>query len=191
MSPEVYVTFDDGPIPEVTPQVLDILDSFSVRATFFMVGQNVARNPSLLEEVRRRGHAVGNHTHRHLQGLNVSVRQYLDDVAEADALIRSPLFRPPHGWLTPSQLKALQQRYRVVMYDLVTRDYNRKLTSGRVFDNVSTLSRPGSVIVFHDSLKSWPRLRESLPRSLEWLLESGYRLLPMKEDLSFGMKDVE
>lgn len=170
----VYLTFDDGPIPEVTPWVLEQLDRFGAKATFFMVGQNVERNPHLLEEILRRGHRVGNHTLHHVQGAKVATRAYLRDVAAADALIGSPLFRPPHGWLRPRQARSLRKRYRIIMYDLVTRDYSRRLSPAQVLDNVKNLTREGSIIVFHDSLKSWPRLREALPEALDWLRKEGY-----------------
>lgn len=171
----VYLTFDDGPIPEATPLVLDILDSFGVKATFFMVGQNVERHPELLKEVKARGHAVGNHTHHHLNGNAVTTRRYLSDVLDADHLIGSNLFRPPHGWLRPRQAMALRKRFTLVMYDLVTRDYSRHVDADRVVENVMKLTRPGSVIVFHDSLKSLHLLEESLTRSLQWLQSQGYR----------------
>ncbi len=171
---KVYLTFDDGPIPEMTPWVLDTLDAFGVKATFFMVGDNVRRHPELLREVRRRGHAVGNHTMHHLQGSKSTVASYLRDVMEADELIGSGLFRPPHGWLRPGQRRRLAGEFRLVMYDLVTRDYSRKLTAREVTDNVKRLARPGSIIVFHDSLKSAPRLKEALPAALEWLKSEGY-----------------
>lgn len=173
-SREVYLTFDDGPIPEVTPWVLDLLDRYGIKATFFMVADNAARYPELLEEVRKRGHGIGNHTFHHLQGLKVSTEEYLRDVAEADRVLGSRLFRPPHGWLRPSQARALKGKYNIIMYDLVTRDYSRRLDARRVLENVKRYARPGSVIVFHDSVKSMPRLREALPASIEWLLEQGY-----------------
>lgn len=172
--PRVYLTFDDGPIPEATPWVLDVLDQFGVKATFFMVGQNVERYPELLEEVRRRGHGVGNHTLHHMQGASASTRSYMRDVAEGASLTGSRLFRPPHGWLRPRQFMALRKYYRIVMYDLVTRDYSRRMTADDVVANVMNLTRDGSIIVFHDSLKSLPRLREALPRSLEWLKSKGF-----------------
>lgn len=179
----IYLTFDDGPIPEVTPWVLDTLDRYGVKATFFMVGDNVRRHPELLEEVRRRGHAVGNHTMHHLQGSKSTTARYLRDVEEADKLIDSPLFRPPHGWLRWAQAAALKHNYALVMYDLITRDYSKRLTAEDVFDNVRRYARRGSIVVFHDSLKSWARLEEALPRSIEWLLEQGYefRRLPHPE----------
>lgn len=170
----VYLTFDDGPIPEVTPWVLDLLDRYGVKATFFMVGQNAERHPELLEEVRRRGHAIGNHTLHHMQGAKVTTRSYLRDVEEAGRLLQTPLFRPPHGWLRPRQANALRRKYSIIMYDLVTRDYSKRLTSAQVVDNVRRLARDGSIIVFHDSLKSWPRLETALPESLEWLIEQGF-----------------
>lgn len=170
----VFLTFDDGPIPEVTPWVLDVLDQYGVKATFFMVGQNVERNPWLLEEVRRRGHGVGNHTLHHIQGASATTMRYMRDAAEGASLTGSSLFRPPHGWLRPRQLVALRRHYRVVMYDLVTRDYSWRLTPEQVVDNVRRYTRDGSIIVFHDSLKSLPRLKDALPQSLQWLKEQGY-----------------
>ena len=138
---EVYLTFDDGPVPEVTPKVLDILDRYGVHATFFMVGDNVRRHPELLEEVRRRGHAVGNHTFHHLQGAHVTTKRYLRDIMEAHKLIGSPLFRPPHGWMRPRQARAMRKVFTPVMYDLVTRDYSRRLTAEQVMQNVRRYAR--------------------------------------------------
>lgn len=170
----VFLTFDDGPIPEVTPWVLDTLDRYGVKATFFMVGQNVQRNPGLLEEVRRRGHSVGNHTLHHIQGASATTLRYMRDAAEGADVTGSVLFRPPHGWLRPRQLLALKKHYKVVMYDLVTRDYSKRVDALRVIENVKRYTRDGSIIVFHDSLKSISKLREALPLALEWLKEEGY-----------------
>ncbi|MDE6198057.1 MAG: polysaccharide deacetylase family protein [Muribaculaceae bacterium] len=177
--PVVYLTFDDGPIPEETPWVLDVLDRYDIKATFFMVGDNVRRNPALLEEVKRRGHSYGNHTMHHLQGMKSTTRQYLRDVAEAAELIDSPLFRPPHGLIRTSQGKALKEHFNIVMYDLVTRDYSRKLSGEQVFENVKRYARNGSIIVFHDSLKASANMRYALPRSIEWLLSQGYEFRPL------------
>lgn len=171
----VYLTFDDGPIPEATPWVLDMLDSYGIKATFFMVGDNVRKYPDVYQEVVSRGHTVGNHTMHHLQGLKVKTPYYLDDIKEADGYIHSRLFRPPHGFLTPKQARLIREQYTIIMYDLITRDYSRHLTSDQVFDNVRRYTRDGSIIVFHDSIKSMPRLREALPRSIEWLMEQGYQ----------------
>ena len=170
----VYLTFDDGPIPEVTPWVLDTLDRYGIKATFFCVGQNVERHPELFAEVKRRGHSVGNHTMNHLQGAHVTTRTYLHNVFRAHDLIGSTLFRPPHGLLRWGQSKVLRSRFAIIMYDLVTRDYSSKLTPDRVVDNVRRYARNGSIIVFHDSLKAWHNLEQALPRAIEWLISQGY-----------------
>ena len=175
----VYLTFDDGPIPEVTPWVLDLLDHYGVKATFFLVGDNVRRNPGLLDEIRRRGHSWGNHTMHHLQGFKTHRRHYMRDITEADALIDSPLFRPPHGLIRWSQAAAIKHHYNIVMYDLVTRDYSRKMTPDRVLANVRRYARNGSIIVFHDSLRAEKNLRAALPAAIEWLQSQGYEFLPI------------
>lgn len=171
----VYLTFDDGPIPEVTPWVLDKLDEFGVKATFFMVGQNIERHPELLEEVLQRGHKVANHTLHHIKGIKVSSKDYLKDAEACERYTNSKIFRPPHGWLTPIQLYELKKHYRIVMFDLVTRDYSRKVTADGVVKNVKKYTRDGSIIVFHDSLKSIGKLRTALPEALKWLKERGYK----------------
>lgn len=177
----VYLTFDDGPIPEVTPWVLDELDRHGVKATFFLVGDNVRRHPELLEEIKRRGHSYGNHTMHHLQGLKSSRLGYMRDITEADALIDSPLFRPPHGLLWGGQAKAIKRKYNLVMYDLITRDYSRKLSPEQVYANVRRYVRNGSIIVFHDSLKAEANMKYALPRAIRWLKKQGYEfdVLPM------------
>ena len=175
----VYLTFDDGPIPEVTPWVLDLLDKYGIKATFFLVGDNVRRSPELFEEIKRRGHSYGNHTMHHLQGMKVTTLRYMRDITEADSLIDSTLFRPPHGILRWAQAAAIKNHYNIVMYDMVTRDYSRKLTPERVLENVKRYVRNGSIIVFHDSLKARENLTYALPRAIEWLKSQGYEFLPI------------
>lgn len=177
----VYLTFDDGPIPEVTPWVLDTLDHYGVKATFFCVGENVQRNPELFQELLRRGHSVGNHTMNHMQGAKVSTKVYLHNVFQANELIHSSLFRPPHGLLRWAQSKVLRSRFAIIMYDLVSHDYSRKLTGEQVFENVKHFARNGSIIVFHDSLKAEKNMKYALPRSIEWLRNEGYEFakIPM------------
>lgn len=174
-----YLTFDDGPIPEVTPRVLDILDRFGVKATFFMVGDNARRYPELVEEVRRRGHSIGNHTMHHLQGRKTMPRKYLRDVQEADHLLNSSLFRPPHGLLRWSQSKVIRRHYNMVMYDVVTRDYAVYMSPEEVVENVRQFTRNGSIIVFHDSLKSMHNTLPALPDAIKWLQDNGFELLPL------------
>ena len=175
----VYLTFDDGPIPEVTPWVLDTLDKYGIKATFFMVGDNARRHPWLVEEIKKRGHSYGNHTMHHLQGLKVSKVRYMRDITEANKYIDSALFRPPHGLMRPSQAQAIKNRYNIVMYDLVTRDYSYKLKGEEVLKNVKKYARNGSIIVFHDSLRAENNLKYALPRAIEWLKDNGYEFLPI------------
>lgn len=170
----IFLTFDDGPIPEVTPWVLDTLDRYQVKATFFCVGENVKRNPGLYQELLRRGHHTGNHTMNHIQGMHYTSKAYMRNVERANELIKSTLFRPPHGHMRRGQVIALKKRYRIIMWDVVTRDYSKKLTGEAVFENVKKYTRNGSIIVFHDSLKAETNLRYALPASIEWLQQNGY-----------------
>lgn len=171
----VYLTFDDGPIPEATPFILDVLDRFNARATFFMVGENVDKYPHLFQEVKRRGHRIGNHTYNHISGFKHWSWHYLANAKKANELLQTDLFRPPHGWIQIGQYKTLRHcGYRVVMWDVVTRDYSRWLTAKDVFSNVRRYTRPGSIITFHDSLKSIEKLKSALPQALQWLTEQGY-----------------
>ncbi|MBQ5888097.1 MAG: polysaccharide deacetylase family protein [Bacteroidaceae bacterium] len=170
----VYLTFDDGPIPVVTPWVVDLLGHYDIKATFFMVGDNVRKHPQEYNLVVDAGHRVGNHTFNHLKGLLTDTQEYIGNVEKANALIHSNLFRPPHGMLRRSQYKELSKRYQFVMWDLVTRDYSKCLCGEEVLENVKRLVRNGSIITFHDSLRSEENLRYALPRAIEWLLEQGY-----------------
>ena len=170
----VYLTFDDGPIPEATPFTLDVLDRFGIKATFFMVGDNARKYPHLLEEVRRRGHRIGNHTYNHIGGLRWLSRNYVRNVERANELLQTNLFRPPHGWMKWSEYIRLGKRYRVVMWDLVTRDYSKWVTPQDVVNNVKRYTRNGSIITFHDSMKSIEKLKSALPESIQWLKEQGY-----------------
>lgn len=171
----VYLTFDDGPIPAATPFILDTLERFGARATFFMVGDNAQKYPHLVREVRSRGHRIGNHTFHHLGGLKWKYEEYLQDVYLANELLHTDLFRPPHGWMRVSQYHRLRKEgFKVVMWDVVTRDYSCYLSADDVVQNVKRYTRPGSIITFHDSLKSIDKLKGALPRALQWLCEQGY-----------------
>lgn len=170
----VYLTFDDGPIPESTPFILDTLRRYGVKATFFMVGDNVRKYLELYERILAEGHQVGNHTHNHISGFRHGIHEYCYNVEKANAYIRSHLFRPPHGWMRPDQYAILSRKYKVVMWDLVTRDYSKWMTASDVVRNVQRYTRPGSIITFHDSLKSIDKLHTALPASIEWLRNEGY-----------------
>lgn len=176
----VYLTFDDGPIPQVTPWVLNTLDQYGVKATFFMVGDNVRKHPDVFRMVVERGHAVGNHTFHHIQGIRYSTRGYLADVELAARLIPGNLFRPPHGHMRFPQLLRLRKTHRIVMWDVVTRDYSPHLSPQQVLANVKRYTRNGSILVFHDSLKAERNMRWAMPRAIEWLLQEGYRFKRME-----------
>jgi len=179
----VYLTFDDGPIPESTPWLIETLDRYGVKATFFMVGDNVRKYPELLELIRSHGHRLGNHTFNHLGGLTVSPGHFLRNANEADMLIHSNLFRPPRGWMKNQQYIRIRRHYTIIMWDLVTRDYSRRLTADDVFNNVKRYTRNGSIITFHDSLRSIDKLKTALPRSIEWLQQQGYEFKVFDDNL--------
>ncbi|MBQ7440631.1 MAG: polysaccharide deacetylase family protein [Prevotella sp.] len=177
MNPEehaVYLTFDDGPIPEATPFILKTLADFDVKATFFMVGDNVRKFPHLYQQVRDAGHLIGNHTMNHLGSFRHWTTTYVINVFQANELIHSHLFRPPHGWMRHSVYYWIKKYYRVVFWDVVTRDYSNRLTAEDVVNNVKRLTRNGSIITFHDSLKSIDKLYTALPESIQWLKDQGY-----------------
>lgn len=170
----VYLTFDDGPIPEVTPWVLDLLREKDIKATFFAVGENVFRYPEVFEQVIEEGHAVGNHTYHHLQGLKSDNKTYYRDIVHANKFIGSNLFRPPHGWLKRAQYRYLSGKYKIIMWDVISCDYNKNITKEEVLQNVLDYARPGSIITFHDSLKAEAHLKWVLPRAIEALQAQGY-----------------
>jgi peptidoglycan/xylan/chitin deacetylase (PgdA/CDA1 family) len=172
---KVYLTFDDGPITECTPKVLDILAQYGVHATFFMVADNAVRYPNLLERVRNEGHAVGNHTYHHIKGFKHSTHDYLQDVEKADQVLQTHLFRPPHGRMTAQQKKAiLAQGYTIVLWDVLTHDYNPRYSVEHMLKVIQRYTRNGSIITCHDSLKSKDRLLTLLPRMIEYLRNQGY-----------------
>lgn len=170
----IYLTFDDGPIPEITPWVLDVLDKYDIKATFFCVGDNVRKHPDIYKMVLDRGHRVGNHTFNHIQGIKKFSKKYLDNTRLASEYIESDLFRPPHGHMRVFQYFTLRRYYKIIMWDVVTRDYSKLMTPEKVLENVKKYSRDGSIIVFHDSLKAEKNMKYALPRSIEWLKEQGY-----------------
>ena len=183
---DVYLTFDDGPIPEVTPKVLAILAHYGVKATFFMVGENIDKYPEVFEQVVRAGHSIGNHTYNHLKGWKTGFDEYLDNTQRCqDAIHRHwtldighwTLFRPPYGKATLWQRVALKKKgYRLIYWDILTRDYDATQKPEQMFSLIKRDTRPGSIINFHDSLKSNERMLAVLPQAIEWLQAQGYTL---------------
>jgi len=184
---KVYLTFDDGPVPEVTPIILDILRYKGIEATFFCVGENVFHYPELFEQIIEEGHAVGNHTYHHLQGLQCSDSYYFNDVAKADLLIGSDLFRPPHGLMGPSQYRYLSRLYHLILWDVISCDYDQNLSPEQCFRNVADFAREGSIITFHDSIKAKKNVLASLPLVIDYLHNQGFEFgkieLPAKNPI--------
>ncbi len=170
----VYLTFDDGPIPSVTTEVLEILNDYNIKATFFCVGENAYRNPEVFKQIIDDGHAVGNHTFNHLQGIKYSDQYYLKNIEKAGDIIGSNLFRPPHGLMRRSQYQKLSNLYTIVMWDVISCDYDQNITPDQCFHNVVDFVRNGSIITFHDSLKAEQNVLSTLPRVIEYLKAEGY-----------------
>ena len=176
---EVYLTFDDGPTPVVTPWVLDKLDETGAKGTFFCLGRNVDKHPDIYKQILSGGHSVGNHSYSHLKGFRSSTKRYLDDINLASDMIDSKLFRPPYGRIFPGQVRAVLEYYDIIMWDVLSIDYNSGLTGERVLQNVTRNVKPGSIIVFHDSDKAADNLYYALPRTLEFLKDEGYSMKPI------------
>lgn len=175
----LYLTFDDGPHPTVTSFVLDELKKHQARATFFCIGKNVATYPAVYKRILEEGHTVGNHTHNHLNGWKTKNHIYLNDIEKAAGHIDSSLFRPPYGRISFSQSKRLssfmkKQNAKVVMWDVLSGDFDLSISPEYCADNVLQFSKPGSIIVFHDSSKAFPRIKYALPKTLQFFGEKGY-----------------
>ncbi len=184
----IYLTFDDGCIPEVTPKVLAILAQYGVKATFFMVGDNIRKYPAIFKQVQAAGHSIGNHTYHHVKGTHLSLEKYLQEVEACDKLLHqhgvSPqggtegglLFRPPYGKMSFVQKRILSQSHTIVLWDLLTHDYNPRFTPERIMRAIRRYSRNGSIVVFHDSLKAQKNMLAVLPEAIEFWQAEGYEL---------------
>lgn len=171
----VYLTFDDGPIPEVTPKVLAILEKYDLKATFFMVGENIDKYPEVYEQVVKAGHSIGNHTYNHVKGWCTSFKDYMANVDKWPK--ETTLFRPPYGKATLRQRRALVKKgYRLIYWDILTRDYDKDVTPEEMLRKIQRETREGSIINFHDSLKSNERMLAVLPQVIEWLQKEGYEI---------------
>lgn len=176
---EVYLTFDDGPHEEVTPWVLKLLKHYNAKATFFCIGKNVRAHRSIYDQILSEGHSVGNHTYNHLNGWKVSLKDYVEDIEKASAVINTNLFRPPYGKIKLSQSQHVasglkKERARIVMWDVLSADFDQSISSDECLQNVLENYTTGSVIVFHDSEKAFPHLKYALPLVLEQLYKQGY-----------------
>lgn len=172
--PTIYLTFDDGPIEDLTPWVLDTLKHYGVPATFFCVGENVAKNPLIFRRILDEGHQVGNHTYNHIKGWKTDTPLYLENVEKCESLINTKLFRPPYGRIKRSQFNKLAERYRVVFWDVLSYDYDKFVEPETCLDNSIRHTRAGSIIVFHDNVKAQKNLKFALPLYIEHFLKLNY-----------------
>lgn len=170
----VYLTFDDGPTGPFTYEILDILDRHDAKATFFCVGDNVRKYPEIYREIIGRGHRTGNHTFHHLKGWNTYWKRYITDVYLASNFIESDLFRPPYGKISFRQVHHLQKDYRIIMWSLLSLDYDPNFTAGQCLEIVTRNTAPGEIVVFHDNRKAEEKVRVVLPKYLNMLEEEGY-----------------
>ena len=180
----VYLTFDDGPIPEVTPWVLDQLASYNAKATFFCVGNNVKQHPSIFNRLKEEGHTIGNHTFSHPDGWKTDNIKYFHNIRHCARLVDSVLFRPPYGHLKPKQTQFLQRHYRIVMWDILSGDFDPKISKEQCLFNVMHNIQPGSIVVFHDSIKAKDKLEFVLPQVLERLAAQGYRFEALSNEMN-------
>lgn len=171
---KLYLTFDDGPIPEITPWILDTLNQYQVKATFFCVGENIKKHPEIFERLIREGHQVGNHTFHHLKGWKHSDEEYIENVYKCHELTASTLFRPPYARAKKSQLRKLRSDFEIIYWDVLSGDFDTKITPEKCYQNVINYTKNGSIIVFHDNIKAIPRVKYALPKVLEYFLAKGY-----------------
>ena len=180
----LYLTFDDGPIPEITPWVLETLDQYQAKATFFCVGDNVRKHPEIYSQLIQRGHATGNHTFNHLNGWTNHNDHYLENVNKCRDLVSGNLFRPPYGRISPKQFRQLKKEYQIVMWDVLSGDFSANLKPEVCLNNVLRNAKAGSIIVMHDSLKAEKNLRYMLPKILDFYSESGYTFKSIPQSIS-------
>ena len=170
----MYLTFDDGPIPEVTPWVLQQLKAFDAQATFFCVGENVKKNPEIFQEIIQQKHRIGHHTFNHINGWKTKNKNYFHNVEMGNEMVQSNLFRPPYGKLKRAQIQYLKQKYKLIMWDVLTYDFDKKTSPQKCLQNVVHNVQSGSIIVFHDSVKAKENLFYTLPRTLGFLKDKGF-----------------
>lgn len=182
-SNKIYLTFDDGPIPEITEWVLDVLKSYNIKASFFCVGENVKNNPDVYKRIIDEGHAVGCHTFNHLNGWFTSNEVYLENIITAEKYIKSNIMRPPYGKIRLSLAKLISHSYKIVMWDVLSKDYDPDTTPEECYQNVMDKAGSGSIVVFHDSIKAFRNMKYALPRAIESLLNKGFQFDKISLDL--------
>lgn len=181
---KIYLTFDDGPIPELTPKILDILAKYQIKATFFCVGDNIHKNPDILKRVLAHGHHVGNHTYNHLNGWKTPLKVYLKNVKRFNSQYHTTLLRPPYGKITPLQIRNLSPSYRIVMWSLLTYDFDKNIDGETCLQLAIENLYNGCIVVFHDNVKAAERVLYALPRFLEYCIAKGYTFHLIADDIT-------
>lgn len=170
----IYLTFDDGPTPQITTWVLDILKQYQAKATFFCLGKNVEQNPQIFEQIIAEGHSVGNHTYQHLNAWKVSAKDYLKDIQRCEKVFKSTFFRPPYGKINPKVAKQILSKYKVVMWNIMSYDFDANVSPEKCFRYVEKNARRGSIIVFHDSVKAKRNMQYAVEKTLAHYSKMGY-----------------
>lgn len=170
----IFLTFDDGPVPEVTPLVLEILSKYKIKATFFLVGENVKKHPEIYEDILNQGHVCGNHSFHHVKAWQTDHLEYLSEVEKCNQLVKSNLFRPPHGQINRKLTRQLSKNFRIIMWSALSGDYDKNISGEQCLKNTIKNTKPGSIIVFHDSIKARERMEYALPLFIEYCLNNRY-----------------
>lgn len=189
----LFLTFDDGPVPGVTDTILDILQQYNAKATFFCVGENAEKNPVLLQRIIAEGHAIGNHTYHHLSGWRTDIKKYEEDVQQCDDIVHSNLFRPPYGHIGWQQLQYLKKKYAIIMWDVLSGDFDASVSASECAERVIRHAKEGSVIVFHDSEKAKGKVITALPKVLKYFSQKGFTFESIRraENGSSGLDEFQ
>lgn len=179
----IYLTFDDGPEKNVTPQILDILNCYNAKATFFCTGSKAEKLPEIIELIKNNGHSIGNHSYSHLKGTKTSANLYFADIAECSEILKTNLFRPPYGKITTQQKNTLKKQYKIIMWGLLPGDFDKRTTREMILYRASKYTKRGTIIVFHDNLQAKEKVIYTLPRYIEHFANLGYTFKPITEEL--------
>lgn len=185
----IFLTFDDGPIPEITPSILQLLTDYQIKATFFCVGENIQKYPHIFEQILNEGHEVGCHTFNHLNGWKTPKEEYIQNISKCNNYIQTNLFRPPYGKATPAQIELIKEDYFTILWSVLSGDFDISISGEQCLQNVINNTEDGSIVVFHDNIKAKNRLMFALPRFIEYFLSQGFAFESIKYDELIETRD--
>lgn len=171
----IFLTFDDGPIPELTPWILETLNNYNAKATFFCVGENLKKHQDIYQQIKENAHVIGNHTENHLNGWKNKPQEYIDNIQACEEESQSKLFRPPYGKIKPKQIKMIREEYAIIYWTVLSGDFDESLSPQKCLQRILKKTKAGSIVVFHDNIKAIPRITYALPRFLAHFSALGYR----------------